>query len=73
MLKKRQEDAAAQEQFNAKVVGFSEDGYVLVSVNQGGAQKGRSLSNGNFAVGEIVSFFLSRGESTGFVDKYPSG
>jgi hypothetical protein len=73
MLKQRKEDIAAQQQFSAKVVGHSNDGYVLVSVNQGGEQKGRSLSNGNFAVGDIVSFFLPRGESIGFVDKYPSG
>jgi hypothetical protein len=72
-LKRREEEAAAQQQFSAKVVGFSDDGFVLVSVNQGGAIKGRSLSNGNFAVGDIVSYFLASGESVGFVDKMPSG
>ncbi|MGL4620716.1 MAG: hypothetical protein ACRCZS_16915 [Chroococcidiopsis sp.] len=72
ILKQRQAGESAQQQFSAKVVGF-EDGFVLVSVNQGGAQRGRSLSNGNFAVGEIASFFLPRGESVGFVDKHPSG
>jgi hypothetical protein len=72
-LKRREQDAAAQQQFSAKVVGFSGDGFVLVSVNQGGAIKGRSLSNGNFAVGDIVSYFLAAGESVGFVDKMPSG
>jgi hypothetical protein len=71
-LKRREQDAAAQQQFSAKVIGF-EDGFVLVSVNQGGAIKGRSLSNGNFAVGDIVSYFLAAGESVGFVDKMPSG
>jgi hypothetical protein len=72
ILKRREEDRAAQQQFSAKVVGF-EDGFVLVSVNQGGAIKGRSLSNGNFAVGDLVSYFLASGESVGFVDKMPSG
>jgi hypothetical protein len=71
-LKRREEEAAAQQQFSAKVIGF-EDGFVLVSVNQGGAIKGRSLSNGNFAVGDLVSYFLASGESVGFVDKMPSG
>ena len=72
-LKRREQDAAAQQQFSAKVIGFSDDGLVLVSVNQGGAVKGRSLSNGNFAVGDLVSYFLAAGESVGFVDKIPSG
>jgi hypothetical protein len=72
-LKRREQDNAAQQQFSAKVVGFSDDGLILVSVNQGGAVKGRSLSNGNFAVGDIVSYFLAAGESVGFVDKMPSG
>jgi hypothetical protein len=72
ILKRREEDRATQQQFSAKVVGF-EDGFVLVSVNQGGAIKGRSLSNGNFAVGDLVSYFLASGESVGFVDKMPSG
>jgi hypothetical protein len=73
ILKRREQDNAAQQQFSAKVVGFSDDGLILVSVNQGGAVKGRSLSNGNFAVGDIVSYFLAAGESVGFVDKMPSG
>jgi hypothetical protein len=73
ILRRREQDNAAQQQFSAKVVGFSDDGLILVSVNQGGAVKGRSLSNGNFAVGDIVSYFLAAGESVGFVDKMPSG
>jgi hypothetical protein len=73
ILKRREEDAAAQQQFSAKVIAPSDDGLILVSVNGGGAIKARSLSNGNFAVGDIVSYFLAAGESVGFVDKMPSG
>ena len=72
-LKRSEEDRAAQQQFSAKVIAPSDDGLILVSVNGGGAIKARSLSNGNFTAGNIVSYFLASGESVGFVDKMPSG
>jgi hypothetical protein len=71
-IKQQVFDASVQQQFSAKVIGY-EDGLILVSINQGGALQARALSNGNFAVGDIVSYFRADGESVGFVDKLPSG
>ncbi|HEY9823843.1 MAG TPA: hypothetical protein V6D19_00220 [Stenomitos sp.] len=71
-LRKQAAQEERKQNYDATIVGFSKQtGRPLVEV-QGGVVDAVALSDG-FKVGEVVSYFLPRGASVGFVDKRSPG
>lgn len=69
--KKRLRDRQFQQNFRGTVIGRANSS-VIVSI-QGGRAEATALSNTNFNVGDVASYFIPSDSSTGFVDKMTVG